>query len=71
MLLIGAQDEDDGVTDHEDVLLAWKGPADVVGGALIFVVSGWWSGGRLVHSAVTSEMAARALDSSTMVLLVA
>jgi len=71
-VLRGAQDQDDGVTDHADVLQVWRGPAGVVGGALVFVVPRWWSGCRGgVHSAVTSVTAARALDSSTMALLVA
>ena len=69
-MLTGALDEDDGVVRRDDVVVAWRGPADVVGGAVVFGLSGWCSGCRRVaHSAVTSVTAALALDSSTIALL--
>lgn len=68
-MLTAASGEDEGVVFGDDVEWCVEGPAGGVGGALVVGVSWWWSGCR--HSVVTSVMAARAEDSSTMALLVA
>ena len=49
-----------------DVEWCVEGPAGGFGAALLFMVSWWWSGCR--HSVVTSVMAARVEDSSTIAL---
>jgi hypothetical protein len=61
-----ASGEDEGVMVGDDVEWCWEGPAGGFGGALVVRVSWWCSGCR--HSVVTSVMAARVEDSSTMAL---
>ena len=65
-VLTVASGEDEGVMVGDDVEWCVEGPAGGFGGALVFTVSWWWSGCR--HSVVTSVMAARVEDSSTMAL---
>lgn len=65
-LLTVTSGEDEGVMFGDDVEWCVEGPAGGFGGALLFMVSWWWSGCR--HSVVTSVMAARVEDSSTMAL---
>jgi len=65
-LLTVTSGEDEGVMVGDDVEWCWEGPAGGFGGALLVRVSWWWSGCR--HSVVTSVMAARVEDSSTMAL---
>jgi len=66
LLLTVASGEDGGVMFGGDVEWCVEGPAGGFGGALLFRVSWWWSGCR--QSVVTSVMAARVEDSSTMAL---
>ena len=65
-MLTVASGEDEGVMVGDDVEWCVEGPAGGFGGALVFGVSWWCSGCR--QSVVTSVMAARVEDSSTMAL---